>query len=245
MASNSERTHAKNLENIHIANVTINTVTNFDTSNPIIAKTALEDFETGFAARGQTVNETYTNEKNAIAAQTAGFKLVREKVTRILNAAKAQGLSPEAIEQLKEKVRRVRGVRVSDKTPDNPATPEDESRSNHSVAQTSIAGILETLDLIDQQLKKDAKYNPNETEFKPASITSWVAGLRDLRNARLDAQAAALNARQDRDAYGFGKESGIITRMNMVKSYLETILPKSDARYKKIKGLKFVDITNK
>lgn len=245
MPSNSEKTNAKNLEYIHIANATVETVPNFNPTNQLIIKTALADFETGFAARMQTVNEKCADEENAVAAQTAAFKLVKGKATQILSAAKAQGLSAETIEYLKAGVRRIRGIRVSDKTPDNPATPEDESKANHSAANVSIAGILDTLDLMDERLKNESGYKPNEEEFTSASITAWVQSLRDSRNARLDAQAATVNARQDRDAYGYGKTAGLITRMNMLKAYLETILPKSDSRYKKIKGLKFVDTTNK
>lgn len=245
MPSNSEKTHAKNLENLHIANATIATVPNYDSTNPIIVKAELVDYETGFSTRMQAVNAAHSAEQVAIAAQTAAFKLVPERVTMIINAAKGQSLPPESLAHLMTTVRRLRGVRVTDKTPDNPATPEDESAANHSVSRRSIAGILESLDLLDEQIKAEAGYKPNEKDVKSADITAWVASLRALRNARLDAAAATTNAREDRDDYGYNKTTGLIARMNAMKSYALTIMKKTDPRYKKLKGLKFVDPTNK
>lgn len=245
MASNSEKTNAKNLEYLHIANSTIDTVTNYNSNNPLIIKQALIEFETGFASRMQAVNAAFSAENLAISAQTAAFKLVPGRVTKILKALKGQGVSGESLERIMTTVRRLRGVRVSDKTPDNPETPEDESKSNHSVSRRSIAGILESLDLLDEQVTAETKYNPNEEEFKKPAISAWIADLRTLRNNRLDAQAATTDARQARDDFGYSKQTGIIIRMNTVKSYLETIIDKTDARFKKIKGLKFVDTTIK
>lgn len=245
MASNSEKTNAKNLENIHIANSTIDTVTNYNSNNPLIVKQALIDYEMGFAARMQAVNAAFSAENLAISAQTEAFKLVPQKVTKIVNAVKSQNVSAESLERIMTTVRRLRGVRVTDKTPDNPLTPEDESLQNHSVSRRSIAGILESLDVLDEQVKIETGYNPNEEDVKKESITEWITELRTLRSNRLDAQAATTDARQSRDEYGYSKETGLIPRMNMVKAYLLTILDKSDARYKKIKGLKFVDTTIK
>lgn len=245
MASNSEKTHAKNLENLHVANVTIATITEYDTNNPLILKPALLAFEAGFAARMQSVNETFSAEQAAVGAQTAAFKLVSGRVTKIVKAAKGQSLSPEAMEHLMTTVRRLRGVRVTDRTPDNPATPGDEGAANHSVSRRSIAGILETLDLLDEQLRSNPAYAPNENEHRPGTINAWISGLRGLHDDVLAKRAATTDSRQSRDAYGYNKTDGLMPRVSALKAYAESILDKSDARLKKIKGLKFVDATNK
>jgi hypothetical protein len=236
--SRSEKTNAKNLENLHIANVTIDTLENYNPSNPLIKKTALADFETGFAARMRSTNEAVAAEDTAIEGQTVAFKLVPQKITRVIGAIKGQGVSGETLEHLMTTVRRLRGVRVNNKTPDD--LPVNGNGSKHSVSQQSIAGILEGLDLLGEQINGIETYRPNEEEFKKESLTTWISGLRDARHARLNAQAVTTGARQVRDAYGYGPE-GLIVRMKALKAYLETILDKSDDRYKKIKGLKFVD----
>ncbi|CAN5465230.1 hypothetical protein BH10ACI1_BH10ACI1_27260 [soil metagenome] len=242
MVSNSEKTNAKNLENTHIANATIETIPIYNTSNELIIKQALIDFEAGLGSRMQTVNATFAAEQTAISAQTAAFKLVPEKITKIMKAVKGQNISKESLDHLMTTVRRLRGVRVSDKTPDNPATPEDESKATHSVSRRSIAGILESLDLFDEQIQAETNYKPNEEEYKKEAISAWITSLHALRNARLEAQAATTNARQDRDDFGYDDATGLIPRMNALKNYAESILDKSDARLKKIKGLKFVNM---
>lgn len=243
--SKSEKTNAKNLENLHIANENVALITIYDTNNKLIQKTDLTNFETGFAARMQTVNEKAAEEKAAISAQTAAFKEVKTRVTQIVNAARGQSLSVESMAHLMTLVRKARGTRVTDKTPDNPATPDtDESQSNKSVSQQSIAGILDILDQIEEHLKNDAKYNPTEEKNTTDGINAWISGLRELRNDRLAAQAATVDARQDRDSYAYG-DTGLIPRMNALKGYAGSILDKSDARYKAIKKLKFVDTTTK
>lgn len=240
--SRSEKTNAKNLENLHIVNVTIGTIENYNPSNPLIKKTGIVDFESGFGARMQSANEAVAAEDAAIEAQTAGFKLVPSKITRIISAVKGQSVSGETLEHLMTTVRRLRGARVNDRTPD--ASPAGGNGSKHSVSQQSIAGILEGLDLLGEQINGIETYQPNEEDFKKQSIIAWISGLRELRNNRLNAQAVTTGARQVRDAYGYGPE-GLIVRMNALKAYLETILDKTDDRYKRIKGLKFVDTTNK
>src|SRR5690348_13134332 len=96
--SRSEKTNAKNLENVHIARVTVDTIDIFNPTNPLITKTALEDFEAGFASRMQATNEAKAAENTAIEAQTAAFNLVRPKLTRIVSAVKAHGVSAETLE---------------------------------------------------------------------------------------------------------------------------------------------------
>lgn len=243
MAGTSEKTHAKNNEYLHIANSIVASIGTppFNPNNPLISAFSLTGFETAFTTHMQTVNEVFTDEQTAVGAQIAAFNQVSKRVTKIMKAAKAQGLSEEFLSNLRSTVNRLNGVRVSAKTPDDPLTPEDESQSNYSVSNRSYAGILETLDLLDEQLKNNTAYNPNEVEFQSATITAWIENLRDLHNAALDAKIATKAARSARNAYVYDQTTGIIPRMNALKAYCETILDKNDSRLKQLKKLRFVD----
>lgn len=242
MTSISEKTHAKNLENLHIANTIVESVgVIFNPNNPIISAPELNAFETQFQTLMQAVNETLPAEQNAVGEQIAAFKQVPARVTKIMKAVRAQNLSPEFAAHLKTTVDRLRGARVSPKTPDNPETVTDESKKNNSSSQRSYAGIQEHLDLFEEQLKSDSGYNPNEAEYKTTNVSSWVADLRAKRNNALAAKAGTRNARVARDAFVYNKTTGLIPRMNALKAYFETILDKSDARLKQLKKLRFVD----
>jgi hypothetical protein len=242
MASTSEKTHAKNLENTHIANTVVASLgATYNPNNPLIKKTALEDFEQAFAARMQAVNAAAAVEQTATDAQITAFKEVPSRVARVIKAARGLGLAPEYLENLRQTANRLSGVRASEKTPDDPATPEDESKSNASVSHRSYAGILETLDLLDEQLKSNPAYEPNEVEYQPAAVTAWITDLRAKRDAALNAKIATAAARNDRDSHVYHPTTGLVTRMNALKAYAETILPKTDTRFKQLKSLKFKD----
>lgn len=242
MPSVSERTHAKNIENLHIANSIIAGIgASFNPNNLLIKADKLTEFETKSTEKLATVNEIFTDEQTAIGAQIAAFNLVSKRVTKIIKAAQGQGLSVEFMDNLRSTANRLNGVRVSAKTPDDPLTPGDESQSNHSVSRRSYAGILETLDLLDEQLKNNPAYAPNEDEYKPATVTTWVTSLRGIHNAALDAKVATKAARSERDLFIYNPTDGIMPRTRSLKAYVETILDASDTRLKQLKKLKFVD----
>lgn len=242
MASNSEKTHAKNLENLHIANGIIASLGGlYNPTNGLIQAAVLTGFENEFSTNMQTVNQSLTAEQTAVGTQIAAFKTVSGRVGKIIKAAKGQGLAPEFLANLRSTANRLNGVRVSEKTPDNPETPPNEGASNHSVSRRSYAGILESLDLLDEQLKGNTDYAPNETEYQNAAITDWVSDLRTIHNAALQSKIATRNTRNTRNAHAYNPTDGILVRMNALKNYAETILDKSDMRLRQLKKLKFVD----
>jgi hypothetical protein len=243
MASTSEKTHAKNLENTHVARtISASIGAPFKPNNALISLAALEAFEQEFANRMQAINAAIPAEQAAVSAQIAAFKAVSPRVAKILKAAKGLGLAPEFIGSLQATANRVNGVRITAKTPDNLDTPDvDESKSNASVSRRSYAGLLESLDLLDEQLKSNPDYKPNETEYQSAAITAWVDELRNIHNAAVNAKINTRTTRTDRNAFAYNPTDGLLVRMNALKAYAETILDKTDLRLKQLKGLKFKD----
>jgi hypothetical protein len=199
------------------------------------------DFEETLVGRNQAVNAAFAAEQNAVGAQIAAFKLVSKRVSRIMKSAKGQGLDTEFLGHLQSTAYRLNGVRVNKNTPDNPETPGDESKSNHSVSRRSYAGILESLDLFGEQLKSNPSHAPNEVEYQSAAVEAWIASLRTIHNTALDSKIATRTARNDRDSFAYNATDGLLVRMNALKPYLETILEPNDPRLKQIKKLRFVD----
>lgn len=238
----SERTHAKNGENIHIVNTIIAELGRiYNPNNPLTVPTAMTEFETGFETMTQGVNAAVSNEQAKVGAQIAAFKLVSGRVGKIIKAAKGQSLSPEFLENLRSTANRLNGIRVNKKTPDT--SPESPPSGTASVSRRSYAGILESLGLMDEQLKGNTAYDPNEPENKSAAFSLWVADLRTLHDDALDSKIATRTARSDRNAYVYNQTTGLIVRMRAIKAYLETILDKNDPRLKQIKKLRFVDLS--
>ena len=242
---NTEQTNAKNLDNLRTANSIVESIgAPFNPTNNLIKLAALETFEDECTAAMQAVNDALPAETNAVDARMPAFKLVSKRVTKILNAAKGQGLPADALDSLRTVANEIRGTRVTPKTPDDPATPDvDESQQNVSGSNRSYAGILEALDQFVEQLKSNAAYNPNETEYKTATLEAWLADLNALHQAAVSAKPAVSAARAARADKMYNPTDGIITRMNMLKSYVSTILPSNDPRWKQLKKLRFVDFS--
>jgi hypothetical protein len=235
--STSERTHARNLENIHIINGIIPSLGSiYDSKNELLKAAAMSDFEAGFAARMQAVNEAFSAEQNAVDLQIAEFKKVPNRVSKTIKAAKGLGLNVDFLENLQSTAYRLSGVRINKKTPD-----ELQSGSSHSVSRRSYAGVLESLDLFDEQLKSNPNYDLNEAQYKSAIISAWVTSLRDIHNAALAAKLNTATTRNDRDQFGYSQTEGFIVRTTALKAYLETILEKNDPRLKQIKKMRFAD----
>lgn len=240
--SRSEKTNAKNKENAHIVNTIIASLGGlYNPNNLLITPTAMLEFETKFGELMQNVNAAFSNEQTKVGEQIAAFSLVSGRIGRTIKAAKGQGLAPEFMTHLRSTANRLNGVRVNQKTPDaSPGTPPD-SKGTASVSRRSYAGILESLDLFDEQIKGNPGYKPNEVEYQSATISAWIESLRFIHNAALDSKVATRAARNARNAYVYNKTDGILVRMNAVKAYVETILDKNDPRFKQLKKLRFVD----
>jgi hypothetical protein len=245
MPTNTEQTIAKNLDNVRAANSIAESIgAPFNPTNNLIKLAALETFEDECTAAMQAVNDALPSEKNAVGARLTAFKLVSKRVTKILNAAKGQGLAAKSLDNLRSIANEIRGIRVTSKTPDDPLTPDiDESKQSVSASNRSYAGILEALDRFIEQLKSDPNYNPNETEYKIATLEAWLAELNALNTAAIGAKPATAAVRAARDAKMFSPTDGIIPRMSMLKSYVSTILPSSDPRWKQLKKLRFNDLS--
>ena len=237
--SRSERTNAKNLENLHIARDIIATIGNFNPTNELITAEELENFERQFTTNVQDTNAAQADEDTAVDEQTVAFTNAKSKLTKIVAAVKGQGINGEPLEGIMQTVRRLRGARVNRNTPD-----ETPPVATNSVSQQSMAGIINGLDILEEQVKNLQSYNPNEDEYKTAQITAWVDSLRTVHNNRLAKRANTISKRQTRDSYGYGT-TGLLVRMNALKAYAETLLDKNDPRLKALKALKFVDTSIK
>jgi len=239
--SQSERTNAKNLENLHTAIAIVTSIgAGYTPTNPLIEKDALLEFERTFETMTQSVLTATADEQNKVDAQINAFKPVSSRVSLIMKSVRAQGLDPLFIEGLQSTVYRLNGIRVGRNTPDeSPAGGTDADTGNSSVSRRSYAGILENLQMFSTQLTSNPAHNPNETEFKSPAITAWVNGLNITHDDALEAKVATRTERAELKAYAYNDTDGLIPRMKILKNYLGYVLDKNDPRLKQLKSLKF------
>lgn len=240
---NNEQTHAKNLDNLRTAiSIAQSIGALYKPSKPVIEVANLQTYEAAISVVMEGVNNVLPAEDNAVGSRMAAFKLVPKRVTKILNAAKGQGLTIEFISDIRTTANSIRGVRVSAKTPDDPLTPEDESKKSVSSSNRSYAGQLESIDLFVEQLKSNPDYTPSETEYQTATLEAWLADLNTLNQTAIDAKGPTRTARNERNALMYNGKDNLIVRMQMMKQYVRSILDTSDTRFIQLNRLKFVDL---
>lgn len=240
---NNEQTHAKNLDNLRTAIAIAQSLGGlYKPSSSLIQIASLQSFESAIATAMQAINDVLPIEENAVDARMAAFKLVPKRVTKILNAAKGQGLTAEFIGNIRTSANAIRGVRVTPKTPDNPLTPIDESKSNVSSSNRSYAGQLEAIDLFVEQLKSNPSYAPTEVEYQTPTLDTWLADLNTLNTNAINSKGPTRTARNERNALMYNPTNGLPMRMPMMKQYVRSILDTSDTRFIQLNRLKFVDL---
>jgi hypothetical protein len=150
-------------------------------------------------------------------------------------------LTTEFIGNLRTTANAIRGIRVTPKTPDDPSTPEDESKKSISSSNRSYAGILESLDLLIEQLKSNPAYAPSEAEYQTVTLDAWLQNLNLLNTTAINSKGPTRTARNSRDEVMYNDNNGLSVRTKILKNYVRSILDTSDTRFIQLNRLKFVD----
>lgn len=176
--------------------------------------------------------------KNSVAGRENEYKGIRPLTTRILAAYEACGADKNKVDNIRTLHRRIHGARAKALPPDDPGTPEDESKGG-SVSHQSYVQIAEAFSEMIQQLSADALYVPNETALQITTLQTKLAAM-EAANAGVIAKNTDLsNARVDRNKKLYDKTTGICELAAKVKTYVKSLFGQTSAEYKQISGLRF------
>lgn len=235
----SEAGHAKNVANFEtLINIIIALGLRYQPSNPSILLTALQILLGNAKAKIQEVSAADAEETNAAKTRTAAFEGHLKLATRVINAYDASDSDELVSSNLAGFMRRLRGERAGEKPVDDPATPEDESATAHSVSHLSYDNLVATWRELIELLKTQAGYKPNEEDLKITSLETYVADLEAKQNNAKNATIAVQNARTARNQVLYDDETGIIPIVKKIKKYVKSI-PDSEAVMEQIRALKF------
>lgn len=235
----SEQGHAKNLANFaqYIAVVTA-LGADYDPGNPKIEIANLQAKLTAAQAGVDAVTPKATIETNKINERQAAFEPLRTFVTRINAAAAANVEDAAFLKDLKTISRKLQGRRASEAIADDPNTPQDESEQSNSASQMSYdnraANFAEYIDL----LKSKAEYAPNETELKPATLSTMLAEMQTTNTNAVTAVAEARAARANRDEVLYNDTNGLQVLADLVKKYVKSVFGTDSPQYKQLQALK-------
>lgn len=249
MASNANVTHAKNLENLRIAINIVNELGNsYRPANPLIGLESLRDFGDRFANLLTGVAQAVPDEQTAVGLQISEFASVTTRVRRITKAARSLPVSKEFLANLRSTLRRLTGGIILGGPESPPSANGDTGTASteptpatipRSYGKRSYSAVLETLELLEEQLRNNPAYRPFEPEYQVDGIAGWIDGLQALHAEALRTKAATLAARNARDAHAYNDEDGIHVRARMLKAYCETVLDRKDSRLRTLRRLRF------
>lgn len=189
-----------------------------------------------------TINQLLPASTNAINLREALFNQLSKLITKIVNASNASDLSNQFQADVKSIAKKLKGIRVSPKTPatpDDPTTPQNEATFTISSSQMSFDQRIESLYKLIELLASQAGYAPNEPELKVTALTTLHTSLVAANTAAINAIVPVYNARIARDKILYNPETGICDIAQDAKSYVKSVFGASSPEYKQISTLEF------
>jgi len=243
MASTSETGNAKNVANFQelISYVTGYGPT-YNPANAAITVAALNAKEAAAATSLTAVNTALAVHTTAVNAREIAFEAFEPILARIASAAVAAGLSPEVIEDIRSIIRKLRGSRSGPKPPtipDDPATPEDESSTSHSVSQMSYDSRIENFEKLIELLTAQPLYAPNEADLTIAALNTRLTNMRAENLAVVNAYTPLSNSRIERNVLLYDETKGLVALAQAAKNYVKSIFGASSPQWDQISALKF------
>ena len=189
-----------------------------------------------------TINQLLPDSTNAINQREILFEPLSALITKVVNASNASDLTNEFQADVKSIAKKLKGVRVSPKTPATPddlSTPENEATFTISSSQMSFDQRIESLFKLIKLLASQAGYAPNEPELKVTALSALHASLVASNTAAINATVPVSNSSIARDKIFYSPETGICDIAQDAKSYVKSVFGASSPEYKQISGLEF------
>ena len=182
--------------------------------------------------------------KSAVEHRTVVYAPFQNLATSIFNFIKSTDASDEAIDNVAQIIRKLKGQRAGKKVTPQAIGEKTQQSSQISVSQLSFNERLNNFDRLICQLEMIPQYLPNETNLT-------IAGLRDYYN-RMDAANAAVlkaendlsNARVTRNKEFYNPQTGLVEIGKGDKLYIKAIFGPSSPEYHQVSGISFKSYGN-
>jgi len=235
-----ESGHTKNVANFETTTIILtNLGTEYDPPQDLIK---LDELQT-FLADSQTalgeVDTAQASKTIAVDDAQAEFDGLSKYVVNIKRQAQVELNDAAFTADLQTIVNNFTPPGRKTGVPDDPLTPEDESRTPQSQSQRSRDNQIAYLADISALLKTKSEYKALGTPYNVATIDAKIASLTAKNNAARNAIAALGNKLDARDAIIYDESTGIIPRIKLIKTYLILKFGKDSAAYQQINALEF------
>ena len=132
--------------------------------------------------------------------------------------------------------RKLKGIRKVNNTSTSDSETE---QTSHSTSQMSYDQRTNTMDLLISQLQNTPNYNPNEIEFKVATLQAMKVQMLQATQSVANSFVPLNSARNTRNELMCTFNENLVDIFNKTKDYLYTILDYNSLQYKAISKIKF------
>ena len=222
--------------------------------------TGLNSLFTNADAALTTVKNTYNDWKNATNSRDIAFKVLPGLSTQLLGLLESSGPVQQTVDDFISLANKMRGEgsrliksKAAKKAVDPetstipPTEPPAEVKEpvTHSTSQRSFDNMIEHFDKMIKLLISVPAYNPSETQFKVATLTTQLATLKTLNNTANDAYYKWSLARINRNKIFYGDITGMLDIVRKSKSYIKGKFGAGSQEYKAALNIKFYRVIPK
>lgn len=254
--SNSEVGHAKMVTNLaELISRCIGYGAPYNPGRPDLQISSLQQLHQEAQMALRMVTEREVMNQQATNERKKAFKLLRPKVTRVINTMIAYEVSAKSVEDARAIQRRINGIRANKKnneasTPDVPETPETIAATDAntetltqsrliSVSRQSFDLLLEHFSKLRLLLQREGSYQPNEEELSLAGLQAFEEQLRYLQEMVISTETELENARIQRTEVLYKRANNVVDRASQVKSYVKGVFGTNSPQYRQIAKLTF------
>jgi hypothetical protein len=242
MASTSETGHAKNVSTFEdLISFCTGYGAAYNPSNPALKLTSLNGQLAACQAALQLVKDTKVAYDNATNAREVLFKPLKPFATKLINALAAAYPTSQTIDDARTTINKIQGRRA--KAVEVPTEKEiaegAEPVKKNSTSQQSFDKMIDHFSQLVALLAGEPKYNPNEDEYKVASLRAHINDMKAKNTAVINCYTAVSNARISRDKLLYHETTGMVNVAQGVKQYVKSIFGPKDPQFKQVSNLKF------
>ena len=243
MANTTETGHAKNVSNFEsLISFVKGYGTTYNPTKDAIKVTALEAILVNSKQAIVGIDNALPAYTNAVSARESAFAPLGKLITRVNSAIKATDTTENVDESVKTLVRKLQGTRASAKISDEEkAALEAEGKEVNQISSSQMGydNRLENFYKLIMLLKSIPQYNPNELEFKIATLTALYEDLKQKNSDVVDTTTPLSNARIARNNAMYKPLTGLVDCANDAKMYIKSVFGPSSPQYKQVSKLEF------
>lgn len=243
MKTTNGSSHEQNVTNL---NVEISSILTYGPQyNPSVPALTIPELNRLYQ-RGLAANATAKNNEialnNATAARANKFDGFDGKVTRIINALRICGATPQTLEQAEAIVRELRAKRVTDKLTDEELATEKAKGNN--IKQVTLHNAtydrkVVNLEKLAQFLGTIPQYQPNEPELSMTGINISLAEYKALNDAVVTTSAIEKASDIARREVLYTDNTGLVDVGLSAKLYVKSVFGATSPQYKQISNISF------